>query len=114
MAWKPQEAVGVEEPPDKPGLAVIKQVDRAEAEPGDTVTYTIRFRNMGNVPIRAVSIVDNLLPRLEYVAGSAHGPKGTVFTARPNEAGSSELRWDLPGALEPGAEGAVSFRVRVR
>lgn len=114
MSWKPQETVGVEEPPSKPGLAVIKQTDRAEAEPGDTITFTIRFRNMGNVPIRAVSIVDNLLPRLEYVPRSAQGPKGTVFTQVANEAGSSELRWDLPGEIAPGAEGMVSFQARVR
>lgn len=114
MSWKPQEAVGVEEPPNKPGLAVIKQVDIDQAEPGDLATFTIKFRNMGNVPIRAVSIVDNLLPRLEYQQGTAKGPKGTVFTARDNEVGSSELRWDLPGALAPGAEGDVSFQAKIR
>jgi uncharacterized repeat protein (TIGR01451 family) len=114
MSWKPQESVGVEEPPNKPGLAVIKLVDRDQAEPGDLVTYTIRFRNMGNVPIRSVSIVDSLLPRLEYVKGSAQGPRGTVFSARDNEVGSSELRWDLPGALAPGAQGDVSFQAKVR
>jgi uncharacterized repeat protein (TIGR01451 family) len=114
MAWKPQESVGVEEPPNKPGLAVIKMVDTDQAEPGDVVTYTIKFRNMGNVPIRAVSIVDNLLPRLEYEKGSAQGPVGAVFTATGNEVGSSELRWDLPGALAPGTDGEVSFRARVR
>jgi uncharacterized repeat protein (TIGR01451 family) len=114
MAWKPQETVGVEEPPRKPGLAVIKQADRAQAEPGDVVTFTIRFRNMGNVPIHSVSVVDSLMPRLEYVARSAQGPVGTVFTAAPNTAGSTELRWDLPGALAPGAEGSVSFEALVR
>ena len=114
MSWKPQETVGVEEPPNKPGLAVLKQVDANEAEPGDYVNFTIRFRNMGNVPIRAVSIVDSLLPRLEYVPQSAQGPKGTVFTAEPNQAGSTELRWDLPGALKPGDEGSVTFRAKVR
>ena len=113
MSWKPQETVGVEEN-KKPGLAVIKQVDTSEAEPGDVVTYTIRFRNIGNVPIRAVSIVDSLLPRLEYVPQSAQGPKGTVFTSEPNQAGSTELRWDLAGALKPGDEGFVSFQAKVR
>jgi uncharacterized repeat protein (TIGR01451 family) len=114
MAWKPQETVGVEEPPAKPGLAVIKQVDAQDGEPGDVVTYTIRFRNMGNVDIRNVSVVDSLLPRLEYVPGSATGPQGTVFTARDNPAGSTELRWDLPAPLPPGTDGAVSFRAKIR
>ncbi len=114
MSWKPQELAGVELPPDRPGLAIIKRVNVSEAEPGDEVTFTILFRNMGNVPIRQVSVVDSLLPRLEYVAGSAQGPKGTVFTAAPNEVGSTELRWDLPGAIAPGMQGEVSFKAQVR
>ncbi len=70
---------GVEPPPDRPGLAVIKRVSATEAEPGDTLTYVIIYRNMGNTPIRAVSIVDSLLPRLEYVKGTSRGPEGTAF-----------------------------------
>ena len=81
MTWTPRETVGVEVPPNKPGLTVIKQVSAADAEPGDVVTFTIRFKNMGNTPIRAVSIVDSLMPRLEYVPKTALGPAGTVFTA---------------------------------
>jgi uncharacterized repeat protein (TIGR01451 family) len=114
MTWTPHEAVGVELPPKHPGLAVIKRVSAAEAEQGDELTYVIQYRNMGNLPIRAVSIVDSLLPRLGYVPGSAQGPKGTVFSAGENRAGSTELRWDLPGVLAPGKEGSVSFRVIVR
>jgi uncharacterized repeat protein (TIGR01451 family) len=114
MSWPALSVVGVEVPPLKPGLSVIKQVSVSEAEPGDEVTYTIRFRNMGNTPIRAVSIVDSLMPRLEYVPGSALGPADTIFTAGENKAGSLELRWDLPGALAPGSEGYVAFRAIVR
>ena len=114
MSWPPLDVTGVEVPPRKPGLAVIKKVDASEAEPGDTLTYTIQYRNMGNVPIRAVSIVDSLLPRLEYVPNSAKGPAGTVFTFGENRAGALELRYDLPGAIAPGAEGSVTFKAIVR
>ncbi len=113
-SWTSSEVAGVEVPPNKPGLAVVKQVSAGEAEPGDVVTFTIRYRNMGNVPIRDVSVIDSLLPRLEYVPNSAMGPQGTVFSAEGNAAGSSELRWDLPGAIAPGAEGSVEFRAKVR
>lgn len=112
MAWKPQEVAQVEAE-RKPGLAVIKQVDAAEAEPGDVLTYTITYRNMGGVPVASVSVVDSLLPRLEYVRGSAQGPAGTVFTAAGNGAGAMELRWDV-GTVAPGAMGAVRFQARVR
>src|SRR5512135_3806559 len=114
MTWPARETVGVEVPPNRPGMAVVKRVSTGAAEQGDTVTFVIQFRNMGNTPIRAVSIIDSLLPRLGYVAGSARGPKGTVFTAEENRAGSTELRWDLPGAIAPGAEGYVSFQAVVR
>jgi uncharacterized repeat protein (TIGR01451 family) len=114
MAWKPEEVAGVELPPRKPGLAVIKRTSASVAEPGDVVTFSIQYRNMGNSPITSVSVVDSLLPRLEYVKGSAQGPEGSVFTAGENNVGSTELRWDLPGTLEAGAEGFVSFQAKVR
>ncbi len=114
MTWTPRETVGVETPPNRPGISVIKQVSTDQAEPGDIVTYTIRYKNMGNTPIKSVSIVDSLMPRLEYVPKTALGPKGTVFTAAENQSSSLELRWDLPGALAPGAEGYVEFQALVR
>ncbi len=114
MTWPPRETVGVEVPPQKPGLAVIKRVSAGEAEPGEVLTFVIQFRNMGNTPIGAVSVIDSLLPRFGYVPGSAQGPKGTVFTAADNRVGSTELRWDLPGTILPGAEGDVSFQAVVR
>jgi uncharacterized repeat protein (TIGR01451 family) len=112
--WAPHQMTGVETPPNRPGLAVIKRVSATEAEPGDTVTYVIYYRNMGNTPIRAVTIVDSLLPRLEYLKGTSRGPEGTAFTTDFNRVGSTELRWVLPGVLAPGASGHVSFDVIVR
>ena len=114
MAWKPDEQVGVELPPKKAGIAVIKRVSAGEAEAGEVVTFVIQYRNMGNVPIGSVSVIDSLLARLEYVPGSAKGPARSVFTAEENQAGSSILRWDLPGEVAPGAEGYVSFEAKVR
>jgi uncharacterized repeat protein (TIGR01451 family) len=112
--WGPHMMTGVEPPPDRPGLAVIKRVNAIEAEPGDTLTYAIVYRNMGNTPIRSVTIVDSLLPRLEYVGGTSSGPKGTSFSTAINRVGATELRWEIPGALAPGATGYVSFQAIVR
>ena len=82
MSWQPHSMTGVETPPNRPGMAIIKRVSATEAEPGDTLTFVITYRNMGNTPIRSAAITDSLLPRLEYVRGSAKGPKGTVFDRR--------------------------------
>ena len=114
MSWQPHEMKGAETPPQRPGMAIIKRVSATEAEPGDTLTFTITYRNMGNTPIRSASVVDSLLPRLEYVKGSARGPKGTVFSSAENRVGSSELKWELPGVIPPGASGEVSFQAVVR
>ncbi|MGE3821835.1 MAG: hypothetical protein AB7I30_20670 [Isosphaeraceae bacterium] len=114
MSWPARETVGVETPPNAPGLAVYKSVSASDAESGDELTFVIRYRNMGNTPIRSVSIVDSLLPRFDYVPGSAEGPEGTVFTAGENRAGAMELRWEIPGTVAPGAEGLVTFRAAIR
>ena len=114
MSWQPHVMTGVETPPNRPGIAIIKRVSATEAEPGDKVTFVITYRNMGNTPIRAASIVDSLLPRLEYVKGSARGPKGSSFSSEENRVGSTELKWDLPGVIPPGASGEVSFEAVVR
>jgi uncharacterized repeat protein (TIGR01451 family) len=105
---------GIETPPNRPGMAIIKRVNAMEAEPGDTLSFVITYRNMGNTPIRSAAIADSLLPRLEYVKGSARGPKGTSFSTAENRVGSTELRWNLPGVIEPGASGEVSFQAVVR
>jgi uncharacterized repeat protein (TIGR01451 family) len=112
--WAPHQVTGVEVPPDRPGLAVIKRVSVTEAEPGDTVTYVIIYRNMGNTPIKNVTIADSLLPRLEYVKGTSRGPEGTGFSSEMNRVGSTELRWQLKGVLAPGAVGHVSFDAIIR
>jgi hypothetical protein len=69
---------------------------------------------MGNTPIRSVAIADSLIPRLEYVKGTARGPEGTAFSTAVNRVGSTELRWQLPGVIAPGASGHVSFQAIVR
>ncbi|QEH32782.1 hypothetical protein OJF2_12630 [Aquisphaera giovannonii] len=114
MTWQALSMTGIETPPARPGMAIIKRVSATEAEPGDTVTFTITYRNMGNTPIRSAEIVDSLLPRLEYVKGTAKGPRGTDFSASENRVGSTELKWTLPGVIAPGASGEVSFQALIR
>jgi uncharacterized repeat protein (TIGR01451 family) len=114
MSWRTNEMKGIETPPNRPGMAIIKRVSATEAEPGDTLTFVITYRNMGNTPIRSAAIIDSLLPRLEYVKGSAKGPRDTVFSSGENRVGSTELKWELPGVIAPGASGHVSFQAVVR
>ena len=97
-------------PTRPPGLAVIKHVSVTEAQPSDKVTYVIIYRNMGNTPIKNVTIADSLLPRLEYAKGTSR-QEGTTFTSEMNRVGSTEPRGSFP-ACSPQAQSATSPSTR--
>ena len=81
---------------------------------GDTVAFYLKFTNQGGQPISDVVIRDSLTPRFEYVPGSAKTDREALFTVTPNDAGSTVLRWEFGGVLQPHQTGIVSFQVRVR
>jgi uncharacterized repeat protein (TIGR01451 family) len=99
--------------PDKP-LVLCKWADRQTAQVGDVVTFTLRYSNQGGRPITDVAVTDSLTTRLEYVPGSAVSDRNAVFTTQANEAGSTILRWEITGTLQPGQSGVVRFQARVR
>src|SRR5207253_1324239 len=66
----------------KPCLRLCKIADRSEAKLGETIQFTIRFDNVGEQKIGNVTIIDNLMPRLEYVAGSAQSTLKANFATQ--------------------------------
>ena len=100
-------------PPDKP-LLLIKCADRQSAQPGDVVTFFLRYSNHGGRPLTDVAVTDSLSGRLEYVPGSAQSDRDAVFTTEANEAGSTVLRWEISGRLLPGQGGVLRFQAKVR
>jgi uncharacterized repeat protein (TIGR01451 family) len=100
-------------PPDRP-LVLVKCADRHSAQPGDVVTFTLRYSNLGGRPITDVAVSDSLSGRLEYVPGSAQSDRDAVLTLQENEAGSVILHWEVGGRLLPGDSGTLRFQVRVR
>jgi len=99
--------------PDKP-LKIIKFPDKCGGLIGDLITFTIRFTNVGGRPIGDVLVSDSLTTRFEYVAGSSKSDRPATFTIQPNDAGSTVLRWEFPGTLQPGETGSVTFQVKIR
>ncbi|MCS7045371.1 MAG: DUF11 domain-containing protein [Gemmataceae bacterium] len=95
-------------------LKIIKWPDKLGCNVGDLVTFSIRYFNQGTAPITNVAVVDSLTPRFDYVEGSQKTDREATFTAQPNEAGSSTLRWEFPGVLRPGESGLITFQVRIR
>ncbi len=100
-------------------VRICKVASDTLANPGDEVTFTIRFDNAGEQPIKNIVILDSLSPRLEYVDGSqtssiANIVDAPTFSTTPNEAGSAVLKWELNSELKPGEGGWIRFRCKVR
>ncbi len=98
----------------KPCLRLCKIADKSEAKPGEIVSFTLRFDNVGEDKINSVAIIDNLMPRLEYVAGSAQSSMKAKFSTQELPGESVVLRWDIEEPLEVNAGGLVRFQARVR
>jgi uncharacterized repeat protein (TIGR01451 family) len=113
--FKEQELVGQENRANGKGkLRIVKLADRQMAQPGDVVTFTIRFDNIGDLAVHDVVIVDNLTPRLEYVEDSATCDRDGQLIEEDNGEGSLVLRWELDDPLPGRTGGVVTFKARVR
>lgn len=88
------------EPPD---LAIEKVADVQDADPGDLVTYTLTYRNVGEGSASDFTIVDDFDERYVTVVDSAGG---TVADGK--------ITWNLPGPLsaEDGDQ-TIVYTVRV-
>lgn len=95
-------------------LTICKLADKGSAQPGDVVTFTIRFDNVGGRPLRNVRVVDNLSPRLEFVAGSVHCSLDGQVHTEPTSGGSTLLTFEFDQPLEPKTGGVLTFECRVR
>jgi uncharacterized repeat protein (TIGR01451 family) len=100
--------------PGNPRLRLLKLASTHHALPGEEVEFTLRFDSIGDQVIGNVTIVDNLTTRLEYVPNSAKCTVPADFSAVPNGAGSTVLRWEIKDPVEPGEGGVLQFKCRVK
>jgi uncharacterized repeat protein (TIGR01451 family) len=102
---------------DAGSLQLVKTVDLATAAPGDVLTYTITYTNLGPEPLSAIVIQDATPAHTVFdAAGCAAlgaGLTGCNVTTAPAIGGSGSVAWTLDGSLAPGESGAITFRVRV-
>ncbi len=101
IALEPAEPpkVGITASDDRFGLA--KQVDRAAAEPGETLSYDVTVSNQGTRVSVPTQVMDVLPAGVSFVAATAAGSY---------DAASRTVTWDVPAL----ARGAVSvFTVEV-
>lgn len=110
-----QEVVGSEDMRKNPGrLRIVKLADRKSARPGDVVTFTIRYDNLGDRELLHIRIVDNLTPRLEYVDDSATSDRAGRLVVEDNLEGSLVLKFEIKDPLPGHQGGVVTFKAKVR
>ncbi len=113
--FKVVELVGVEEGRKRDArLRIVKLADRDAARPGDVITFTIRFDNLGDRELQFVRIIDNFTPRLEFVEDSATSDLEGSIHVDDNGEGSQILRVELDKPLAGGDGGVITFQARVR
>ncbi len=112
--FQPQQFVRTEDK-RKPGrLRIVKLADKKTAQPGDVVTFTIRYDNLGERELYKVRIIDNLTPRLQYVEDSETSDRAGKLLLQDNEEGSVILEFVLDDPLPGGQGGVVTFQTKVR
>lgn len=95
-------------------LRVVKLADQPSAQPGDVLTFRIRFYNDGGRELKSVRILDHISPRLEYVEGSAVSELDGKLTAESDEYGGQILQFVLDAPLEGGKSGEICFQATAK
>ena len=108
-------AVVGKENKQKPGrLRIVKMADKDVAQPGEILTFTIRYDNLGELPLYQIRIIDNLTPRLGYVENSETSDRAGRLVIQDNDEGSAILQFELDDPLPGGKGGVVTFQAKVR
>jgi uncharacterized repeat protein (TIGR01451 family) len=109
----------------RPQVSIAKTVDKATANNGDTLTYTVAYQNTGTAKAYTVTVQDQIPAQTTYTAGSATGAGSTIefspngSTWYPTEAavpgGSSAIkaiRWTI-AQVDVGVSGTLGFQATV-
>lgn len=108
------DALVVYEFPDAGRLNLIKLADKQHAAIGEEVTFALRLQNVGDSAVSNVAVTDNLTTRLDYVVGSQTSSAKAQFTTKTNDAGSTQLIWEIQEELGVGDSVTIEFKCRVR
>lgn len=109
-----QDYTGVEDRRTPGELTLVKVADKGSAHPGDVITFTIRFDNVGDRELFGVRLVDNLSPRLAYVEGSVSSNLDGQIDVDENGFGGKMLSFTFDQPLKGHTGGYVTFQCSVR
>ncbi len=102
-----------------PEIVIITQPDKQKAYPGDTLTYTLYYHNIGTDVATDISLVGQIPSGAQYVEESAES-NGTTLTLNRKEAQApalgvvTSLNWNDKRILKSGDERCVRYKVVIR
>ena len=91
------------------GLFIQKTANKATAELGDFIDYTVRLNNLGKTALPAVTVSDTLPIGFAYVRGSAR----LNSAALPDPTGGGSSLLFALGSVAASAQPTLTYRVRV-
>ena len=95
-----------------------KTADKANATPGATIVYTIKYENTGTTTINDLKISDATPAFTTYTDSSCGAlPSGLstcTVSAKPETGANGKVEWGFTGTLAPGASGMVTITVTVQ
>jgi len=111
--------MGVGIPAPQPQLTLVETVDLSVAAPGDTLTYTIIYSNVGPGLATDVVVDEEIPANSTYLENSATGVAMTITYSHDNggnynisqTAPVTNIKYELTTPLAPGGNGTVVFKV---
>lgn len=88
-----------------PSITLSLAANKSTALPGDTITYTLTYKNAGTGSATNVAITSAVPSSTTYVSGSASS--GGTYDSTANR-----VKWSM-STLTAGASGSVTFQVKI-
>ncbi len=100
-------------------LALLNSASKTTPFPGDTITYTITYHNIGSSPAQDIVISNPIPVNTTYVDDSAAGEGTEISIDRrkvqpPQKGEVTSVTWKISKKIMPGEEGTVSLKAVVR
>jgi len=107
----------------EPAMSLTKSVDKASANPGDALTYTVYYHNTGGTAAMNLVLIDTVPPNTTYVAGSMRmgAASSTYATATPKTDAADADEAELSGgnlvfrvsSVAAGGDGKVYLKLNI-
>lgn len=100
-------------------MALVNTANKTNPLPGDTVTFTIRYHNIGTAIAKDIVISNDVPVNMNFVENSAQGENSEITYQRknlppPQQSEVVGVSWKIKGEIRPGEEGTVSMKAIVR